>query len=130
MSQMNDVIWRKIKTIMEMDCSMMETKNISDVYWVEAVATAIYIMNQCLIKSLKKKFPQEASRGMKYNVAHFKGFGFVAYAHVTYVLRRKLDNNGHKCIFVGYFEDAKEYRLYDPVTRKIIISCYVQFVDN
>ena len=67
---------------------------------------------------------------MKYNVAHFKGFGFVAYAHVTDVLRRKLDNNGHKCIFVGYFEDTKSYRLYDPVTRKLIISRYVQFVEN
>ena len=32
--------------------------------------------------------------------------------------------------FFGYFEDTKAYKLYDPVTRKVIISREVQFVEN
>ena len=32
--------------------------------------------------------------------------------------------------FVSYFEDTKAYKLYDIVTRKVIISRNVQFVDN
>ena len=32
--------------------------------------------------------------------------------------------------FVGYYEDIKAYKLYDPVARKVIISQYVQFVEN
>ena len=35
-----------------------------------------------------------------------------------------------KCIFVGYSEDTKEYKLYDHVARKVIISRDVQFVEN
>ena len=44
--------------------------------------------------------------------------------------RKKLDKKGQKCIFVGYFEDTKAYKLYDPVAKKVIISCDVQFVEN
>ena len=32
--------------------------------------------------------------------------------------------------FVDYSEDTKAYKLYDPVTRKVIISRDVQFVEN
>ena len=67
---------------------------------------------------------------MKHNVAHLKVFGFVAYAHVLDELRKKLDKKGQKCIFVGYSEDTKAYKLYDPVTRKFIIIRDVKFMEN
>jgi hypothetical protein len=35
-----------------------------------------------------------------------------------------------KIIFVGYSEETKGYKLYDPVARKIIMSRDVQFVEN
>ena len=37
---------------------------------------------------------------------------------------------GNKCIFVGYSKDTKAFKLYDIVTRKLIISRDVQFVLN
>ena len=67
---------------------------------------------------------------MKHSVSHLKVFGCVAYAHVLDELRKKLDKKGHKCIFVGYSEDTKAYKLYDHVTRKVIISRDVQYVEN
>ena len=87
-------------------------------------------MNRCPTNSVKNKVPQEAWTGMNHSVLHLKSFGCVAYAHVSNELRRKLDKKGHKCIFVGYSEDTKAYKLYDPVTRKVIISRDVQFVEN
>ena len=68
--------------------------------------------------------------GMNHDVSHLIFFGCVAYAHVLDELRKKLDKKGHKCIFFGYSEDTKAYNLYDPVTRKVIISRDVQFVKN
>ena len=59
-----------------------------------------------------------------------KVFGCVAYAHIPDELRKKLDKKVQKCIFVGYSEDTKAYKLYDPVIRKVIISRDVQFVEN
>ena len=67
---------------------------------------------------------------MNHSVSHLNFFGCVAYAHVLDELRRKLDKKGRKCIFVSYSEDTKAYKLYDPVTRKVIISQDVQFVEN
>ena len=67
---------------------------------------------------------------MNHSVSHLKLFGCGAYAHVSDELRKKLDKKGQKCIFVGYSEDTKAYKLYAPVARKVIISRDVQFVDN
>jgi hypothetical protein len=63
-------------------------------------------------------------------VAHLNFFGCVAYTHVPDELRRKLDNKGHKCIFVGHSKETKVYKLYDPIARKVIINRDVQFVEN
>ena len=73
--QQNGVAERKNITIMEMVCSMMEAKHFPNEYWVEAVVTAVYIMNRCPTKSVKKKIPQEAWTGMNHIVSHLKFFG-------------------------------------------------------
>jgi hypothetical protein len=75
---------------MEMAWSMLAAKNLSNEYWVEAVATLVYIMNRCSTKSVKKKVPQEAWTYMKHNIVHLHFFGCVAYTHVPYDLRNKL----------------------------------------
>ena len=59
---------------------------------------------------------------MNHSVSHLKFFGCVAYAHVPDELRKKLENKGHKCIFDGYSKYTKEYKLYDFLARKVIIS--------
>ena len=79
---------------------------------------------------MKNKVPQEAWIGINHSVSHLNFFGCVTYAHVPDELRNKLDKKGQKCIFVGYSEDTKAYKLYDPVTRKLIISHDVQFIEN
>jgi hypothetical protein len=87
-------------------------------------------MNICPTKSVKNKVPQEAWTSMKHNVAHLNFFGCVAYTHVPDELRKKLDNKGHKCVFVGYYEDTKSYKLCDLIARKVKISRDVEFVEN
>ena len=37
--------------------SMMATKHFPNEYWAKAIATDVYIMNQCPTKSVKKKVP-------------------------------------------------------------------------
>ena len=116
--QQNDFFERKNKTIMEMARNMMEAKHLSNEYWVEAVATTVYIMNWCPKKSVKHKVLQESWTCMNHSVSHLKLFGCGAYAHVPDELRKKLDKKEKKCIFVGYSEETKAYKLYDPVLRK------------
>ena len=35
----------------------------------------------------------------------------------------------HKCIFIGYSEDSKVYRLFDPSKQSVIIRRDVQFIE-
>ena len=79
---------------------------------------------------MKNKVTQEPWTSMNHIGSYLIFFGCVAYAHVPDEMRKKLDKKGHKCIFVGYSEDTKACKLYDPVARKLIINHDVQFIEN
>ena len=57
-------------------------------------------------------------------------FGCVAYVHIPDKMRKKLDSKGDKCIFLGYCEDSKGYRLLNPSTKKFVIKRDVQFIEE
>ena len=43
---------------------------------------------------------------------------------------KALEPKSEKCIFVGYYEDVKGYRLLQPKSKNIIIRKDVNFVEN
>eukprot|EP00253_Pinus_taeda_P030339 PITA_30339 len=110
--------------------SMLKAKHFLNDYWAEAVNCATYILNRCPTKAVMNRVSEEAWSGRKQGVTHMKVFGCVAYAHIPNQLRRKLDNKGEKCIFVGYSEESKAYRLYIPSTKKFFVSRDVQFFEE
>ncbi|CAL9009573.1 unnamed protein product [Prunus brigantina] len=128
--QQNGVSERKNRTVVEMAKSMLHEKNLPYEFWAEAVNTAVYLLNRCPTKALKKTTPFEAYSGRKPGIAHLKVFGSLCYAHIPSKLRHKLEENSCKCIFVGYATSEKGYRLYDPISRKIILSRDVTFDEN
>jgi len=90
----------------------------------------VYILNRCPTKAVMNKVPKEAWSGTKQGVTHMKVFGCVVYAHIPDQLKKKLDNKGGKCIFIGYSEESKACRLYNPSTKKLIVSRDVQFIEE
>ena len=44
--------------------------------------------------------------------------------------RKKLDDCGEKCIFIGYNEESKAYKLYNPLTNKVVVSRDVIFSED
>ena len=42
-------------------------------------------------------------------------------------IRSKLDNKVEKCIFIGYKDGIKGYKLWNPITRKAVYSRDVVF---
>ena len=105
---------------MDMARSMLKAKHLPNDYWAKAVHCAVYILNRCPTKAVMNKVPEEAWSGTKHGVTHMKFFGCVAYPHIPDQLRKKLDSKGEKCIFIGYSEESKAYRLYNPSTKKLI----------
>ncbi|KAG8486393.1 hypothetical protein CXB51_019730 [Gossypium anomalum] len=125
--QQNGVAERKNRTILDMARNMVKGKYLPRTFWAEAVQYAVYLLNRCLTKSVKYKTPNEAWSNQKLGVGHLKIFRCVVYAHVADQTRKKLDDKGVKCIFIGYEKRSKAYRLYNPLTKKVIISRDVEF---
>jgi len=109
---------------------MLWEKKLTNNYWAEVVSTTVYVLNRSPTSSLQDKIPQEAWDGNKVNVSHFRIFGSIDFSHVLEKLRKKLDDRSEKCIFVGYSEQSKAYRLYNPISKKFIISRDVKFFEN
>jgi hypothetical protein len=86
-------------------------------YSDEAFACLVYILNRSPTSSVQGKVHEENWSGSKVNVSHFKNFGCVSFCHVLEELRKKLEDRSEKYIFIGYSEQSKAYRLYNPVTK-------------
>lgn len=118
---------RKNRTIMNMVRSMLHCKKLPKSFWAEAVACAVYLLNMCPVKSVHGKTSEEAWSGKRPNLSHLKVFSCVAYAYIPDQLRKKLDDKAEKCIFIGYSEETKAYKLYNSDTQTMIISRDVNF---
>ncbi|RVW83084.1 Retrovirus-related Pol polyprotein from transposon TNT 1-94 [Vitis vinifera] len=125
--EQNGVAERKNRTVVEMARSMMKAKNLSNHFWAEGVATAVYLLNISPTKAVLNRTPYEAWYGRKPWVSHFKVFGSVAYTLIDSHNRSKLDEKSVKCIFIGYCSQSKGYKLYNLVSGKIIVSRNVVF---
>jgi hypothetical protein len=62
-------------------------------------------------------------------VSHLKVFGYDAFVHVPPKKRSKMDKKEVKCIFIGYKEGMKGYKLWDPTSRKIVYNRDVVFIE-
>lgn len=61
---------------------------------------------------------------------YFRIFGCISHVHVPDNRRVKLDNKSLKCIFFGVSDESKAYRLFDPISQKIIVSRDVVFEED
>jgi hypothetical protein len=94
------------------------------------VVNAVYTRNRCPTSALQGMTPQQAWTGMKPSISHMRIFGCIAYAKVPDSRRGKLEAKGTRCIFLGYCEGTKAYRLMCLDTQKIIKSRDVEFLEH
>jgi hypothetical protein len=106
---------------------MLNEKNLLNYFWVEVVATAIYIMNRTPTATIHGMTPEEKFTGKKPDVSHLIVFSCITYVHVLDEKRSKLDPKVKKCIFIGYFLEPKGYRCFNPSTRKLQVNRDVVF---
>jgi hypothetical protein len=117
-------------TLKEMANCMIQSKGLNLKYWAEAINCANYIVNHTPTKALKCITPEEAWKKIKPYVSHFCVFGSIAWAHIPDEKKKAFQPKSEKCIFVGYSEDVKGYRLLQPHCNEIIIRRDVKFDEN
>ena len=88
--------------MVEMARSILKAKCLSNSYWVDLVATIVYIFNRCPVSVLDKMNSDEVWYKKSPNVNHFKVFGCLTYVPIHDQNRKKLDAKYESCIFVGY----------------------------
>ncbi|RVW19213.1 Retrovirus-related Pol polyprotein from transposon TNT 1-94 [Vitis vinifera] len=96
----------------------------------EAVNWTVHVLNQSPTVAVKNKTSEEAWSGVKPSVEHFRVFGCISHVHVPDSKRTKLDDKSLSCVLLGVSEESKAYRLYDPVSQRIITSRDVVFEED
>ncbi|KAG6479079.1 hypothetical protein ZIOFF_062537 [Zingiber officinale] len=71
--------------------------------------------------------PEEAWSLCKPKVDHLRTIGSITYAKVQEEKRTKLEDKSQKYILLGYFENASGYKLYNPITQKLMVSRDMKF---
>ena len=117
-SEQNGVAERKNRAIVEAARAMLEEKSLPKFYWAEAVRTAVYIQNRIG----EKVSAHELYFGTKPNLRPLRVFGRIAYVPVPKEKQRKLDAKAEKCILVGYWDEQKGYKCYNPHTGQARVS--------
>jgi hypothetical protein len=88
----------------------------------KALNCVAYIENRAPHISVEDMKPFEAWICDKLGVTHFRTFRSRAWVHIPSEKRKALDPQSTPCIFVGYPDDVKGYRLIHPSTDRVIIE--------
>ena len=110
------------RTIMEKARSMLSGTRLGQEFWAEAVETTCYLVNKSPSSRLEDKTPHEVWTGKKLSLSHLRVFGCDAYVHVPKDKRTKLDNKSERCIFIGYKDGLKGYKLWNLEIRKVVYN--------
>lgn len=125
--QQNGVCERKNRAIMNMDESILARSCVPKSFWSEAVNWSLHILNRSPTLAVQNLTPDETWSGEKPDAGHFRIFGCISYADILDEKGKKLNNKSEKCIFLGVGKNIKAYKLYNPRTKKTVISKEVVF---
>lgn len=100
-------------------------------FWAEAACTAAYVLNKRPSTAIKGNTPERLWSNKEPNLKNLKVFGSRVWSHVrSYEKRSKFDPKAKECVFVGYPDGIKGYKLWDLKNRKFFISRDVVFEEN
>nr|GFA25652.1 putative ribonuclease H-like domain-containing protein [Tanacetum cinerariifolium] len=96
-------------------------------FWAEAISTACFTQNCSLVIPHHEKTPYHIINDRKPSVKFFHIFGSVCYIVRDGENLDKMKEKGDECIFVGYSNQSKAYRVFNKRTRVIMESIHVNF---
>ena len=108
----------------------MKESNIPQTFQVEAVHTAVHILNKAHLRPNCDKTPYELWHGKPASIKHFRVFGRKYFTKNNDVKLGKFDARDDEGIFLGYASKSKGYRCYNKILHKIVESIDVRFHED
>lgn len=127
--QQNKVVERKHRHILEIARALRFEVGLPIKFWGECVLTATYIINTLPSRAIGNQTPYEILMQRVPSYDHIRIFGCLAYARDNKKGGDKFGERGRKCIFVGYPNTQKGYRVYDLNSHQIF-TCDVRFFET
>nr|GEZ54321.1 hypothetical protein [Tanacetum cinerariifolium] len=106
---------------------MLSAAKVPLFFWAEAIATTCFTQNRSLVNPRHEKTPYHIINDRKLSVKFFYIFGSVCYIVRDGENLDKMKEKGDECIFVGYSNQSKAYRVFNMRTRVIMESIHVNF---
>lgn len=118
--EQNGFCERDNRTIMESVRSLLHNSGFPHNFWAEACHT-VYTLNRISSRLIPSNTPFTLWHGFKPSLEHLRIFECHAYVYIEKQQCTKLDPKSHLCYFLGYCDNTKGYRLWDPVTSKVLL---------
>ena len=125
--QQNGVVKRMKRTLAESVKCMGLNVGLPKVFWAKTVNTASFIINRSPSSSIDFKIPKEVWSSRPVDYSSRKIFGCPTYVHVQSGECSTLDSKSRKCIFLGFENGVKGYKLWDLISKKTVTSKDVIF---
>ena len=102
----NGVAERRNRTLMDMVRSMLSSSKLPKSLWVEALKTAVYILNRVPTKAVSKT-PFELFKGWKPSLRHIRVWGCPSEVRIYNPQEKKLNPRTISGYFIGYAKNSK-----------------------
>ena len=128
--QQNGVVERKHRHLLETARALSFQSNLPLIFWGDVVQCATYLINHMPLTSIGNISPYEKLFGHPPNNDHLRTFGCLCFVSTIKQGRSKFDPRAENYIFLKYPYGQKAYKVYNPSTKKLIISRDVHFFEH
>ncbi|KAL2237909.1 UNVERIFIED_CONTAM: Retrovirus-related Pol polyprotein from transposon TNT 1-94 [Sesamum indicum] len=127
--QQNGVDERINRTLLDKVRCMLISSGLPKSFWGETIVTVVHLINLSPSVPLSGKTPDFMWTGRKSDISYLRVFGCSAFVHQNL---DKLEPRSIKCVFIGYPDGIKGYRLWvrSKSSFKVLISRDVTFNEN
>ncbi|KAL2901568.1 Retrovirus-related Pol polyprotein from transposon RE1 [Bienertia sinuspersici] len=128
--QQNGRVERKHKHILNVGRALRFQAHLPISFWGECILAAVHIINRTPSSVLQNKTPYEMIFGKAPTLDELRVFGCLCFAHNQQTKGDKFAPRSRRCLFVGYPQGKKGWRMYDLDTHEFFVSRDVLFYEH